>query len=348
MPASTPTLPCPCPRRPRSGLLQSGAVLRLAVTLGLGLGVSLASAAPCAQALPPAPLQTVLPGLEVLHGFWPSQDPQGPDHHASTVLLWTRGQAVVLDPGPSHRWGQTLHTHLRCQRHLRVVQVINSHAHAEHVLANGALPAPVAASARTRAAMRQRCPDCLAALQRDLGMPEMADTHIRLPQHTLRPGQTLRAGGRRWQVLEMPNAHTESDLVLWSAAERIVLAGPLVDGRSLVLAQGSVQGWLQALERIAALQPQWLIGQHLSAGPAQVAEALQAQRTALCALVRSAWTGLSQGWSEAEALQALPEDGRSPAQQRQRHFNLLRAWREMEALWIAHEPMPAACAVSAP
>jgi hypothetical protein len=80
----------------------------------------------------------------------------------------------------------------------------------------------------------------------------------------------------------------------------------VVDGDVLpILAQGSLQGWLQALARMRAWQPQWLVGQHLVRGPGQVQAALQRQQHYLCSLVRYAWQGLERGWSEAEVVQQL-------------------------------------------
>ena len=108
------------------------------------------------------------------------------------------------------------------------------------------------------------------------------------------------------KVVEVRDAHTESDLVLWSASDRLAVVGGLVDGARLpVLAQGRVLGWLQALDKLQAMQPQWLVGQHLVSGPGQVRSALQVQRDYLCGLVRYAWQALDRGWSEAEAINSL-------------------------------------------
>lgn len=326
-------------------VFQTGAILHRAVTLSLSLTAFTASADPCREALQ---LQNVLPGIAVVHGHWPSRPPLSLEHHVTTVVLWSGVQATVMDPGPSFRWGRTLRQQLRCQLGLQVTQVINSHAHAEHVLANGALAAPVAATASTRAAMHRRCFACLTTLRRNLGDAALQGTRITLPKNTLQEGQALQAGGRQWQVLDMLDAHSESDLVLWSESERIMLAGPLLDAWQPVLAQGSVRGWLLALDRIEALQPQWLIGQHLVAGPGQAQAALKRQRETLCELVRQAWQGLEQGWSEAETLQTLPDKHFTQALERQQRFNLSRVWREMEALWMSHQAMPKACTSSAP
>jgi hypothetical protein len=109
------------------------------------------------------------------------------------------------------------------------------------------------------------------------------------------------------------------------------------------LAQGRITGWLQALDRIEALQPRWLIGQHLVAGPGHAQAAIQRQRQALCALVRLSWQGLERSMTEAEVLAQLPTAGEPSARSLQA-ANLQRAWREMEAIWLGQETLPAACA----
>ncbi|WP_158272875.1 MBL fold metallo-hydrolase [Limnohabitans sp. T6-5] len=264
--------------------------------------------------------QSVVPGVAAVHGHWPSVTPAGRAHVATTVVLGQGQHVTVVDPGPTERVGRALQQDLACRKlsHKlsskgapsaapRVVGLINTHAHAEQVLANGAFGLAAAATSGTRDAMRKRCPDCLAALRQDLGATALRGTRIVVPTQVLVDGQSLQAGGRAWRVREMRHAHSESDLVLWSEDGGIVLAGGLVDGPQLpVLAQGSVQGWLQALAELRAWQPQWLVGQQLVSGPGQVQAALQRQQQYLCGLVQYAWQGLDRGWSEAEAVQDLP------------------------------------------
>ena len=319
-----------------TGWLQSVTALLLAQAL------SAAQACPSAAG---APLQALLPGIAVRHEHWLLHAKDSRPHWASSVVLWQGRRAVVLDPGATRCSGLQLQRAMDrlAGRRLKVDLVINSHAHAEQVLANSAWSAPVAALMGTQAAMQQRCPDCLASLTQDLGTQALRGTRIVQPGQVLRSGQVLQAGGRQWQVLDMPLAHTQNDLLLWSSADGVLLAGGLLDGQRLVLAQGRVTGWLQALERMAALQPRWLIGQHLVAGPGEAQAAIERQRQALCELVRRSWQGLEQWQTEAQALADLPREG-TAADQRLAGFNLARAWREMEVLWLGQEPMPQACA----
>jgi glyoxylase-like metal-dependent hydrolase (beta-lactamase superfamily II) len=246
-----------------------------------------------------------------------------------------------------------------------VAAVINTHAHAEQVLGNGALAAPVMALAGTAQAMQARCPQCLASLTHEMGEPAMHGTRIVLPEQVLHEGQWLQVGGRSWWVQEMQRAHTESDLVLWTpspgahananapvqAKGGVVLVGGLVDGRWPVLAQGSVLGWLQALDRLRVMQPDWLIGQHLVAGPSQVQPVLQRQHGYLCGILAHAWRRLEQGQSEAEGVQGMmppatwptPEPRLVQAWQQQHVFNQRRAWREAEQLWLDRQAWPNTC-----
>lgn len=306
-------------------------------------------------------LQEVLPGLAVLHGQWPSQIEGQLAHAATTVVLGQGRELTVVDPGPTQKVGLALKATLQCQGHGRVIGLINTHAHAEQVLGNRAFQVPVAATAVTTASMKVRCPNCLQAMRQELGVPALQGTRIVWPTRILRDGQPLRAGGRAWQVKEMAMAHTESDLVLWSADDGIALVGGLVDGERIpLLAQGRVLGWVQALDALQALQPKWLIGQHVVRGPGEVQGAIERQRAYLCGLVQFAWQGLESGWSEAEVIQGAvstalwrPESvsqealGQESAWKQQHLFNQLRAWREIEAIWIDQQAAPRAC-LSAP
>ena len=327
------------------------------VALGLCGGMAPAQARPLDQAAacaknPRVALQTVLPGLAVVHGQWPAEVEGLLGHAATSVVLGQGREVTVMDPGPTQKVGLTLQSTLRCQGQDRVTAVINTHAHAEQVLGNAAFHAPVLATAGTAMSMKARCPACLRVLRQELGAKALQGTRIVWPRRTLRDGQQLQAGGRTWHILEMTLAHTESDLVLWSPPEGIVLVGGLVDGARIpVLAQGRVLGWVQALDALQALQARWLVGQGTVQGPGQVQDAIERQRAYLCGLVNFAWQGLEHGWSEAEVLQGavspvlwpLETASQAAAWQRQHLFNQLRAWREMERLWMDRQAGPQAC-----
>lgn len=255
------------------------------------------------------------------------------------------GQALVVDPGPSHAQGLRVRNSLACQFGARVRWVVNTHAHAESVLGNSAFAdlqaggfLEIAASAGTREAMQRRCAQCLQSLTDHLGAQAMKGSHIVLPNRTLREGDMLQVGGIQLAVMLAENAHTESDLLLWAPEQRVLWAGGLVyEGRIPELAQGSLNGWLNALPRLAALHPVVVVGAALSvAKEAQSAPtALNATTGYLQALRRRVLRAMDAGLDGSE-LQALElPDYADWVGYRQRHgFNVQRAWRELEPEWM--------------
>ncbi len=289
-----------------------------------------------------APWQALAPGVWV----WPApaEDiaPTNAGHVASQVLLAhnTPGNAATLiDPGPSHAHGQAVQRTAECQLGVRIQRVINSHAHAENVLGNSAFDGTVISATRnTQAGMAQRCPTCLASITRNAGQSALDSTQIVLPLHTLRDGDTLAPELPDWQVQEHPNAHTESDLVLWNPALRVLVAPSLVYGQRLPeLAQGSVQGWLTALEALMALQPDTWVGTQ----PSPLApRSLESTYSYLCDLSHLVWQAMDRGLSPNDADNLQLPNYQHWAGYGQRHrFNVQRAWREWEPRWMAnHAP----------
>ena len=59
-------------------------------------------------------------------------------HVLATSVIVDGGEAMVIDPGPSHRHGERTLAWVRCRWQSEVKWVINTHAHAENVLGNSA------------------------------------------------------------------------------------------------------------------------------------------------------------------------------------------------------------------
>src|SRR5690606_22605369 len=162
----------------------------------------------------------------------------------------------------------------------------------------------IAASGPTIGAMRRRCPDCLRSLVERAGADAMAGTRIVWPDTEVSAGSTLRVGSRTLQVLDVVLAHTEGDLLLWDAASGVLWAGGLVYGRRLPeLAQGSLRGWLRALDRIEAWPVRHLIGATWStaADGEGTPPALAATRQYLRRLHDGVWQAMDAGRLPQEA-----------------------------------------------
>ena len=254
-------------------------------------------------------------------------------------------QALVIDPGPSHRQGWRVRQSLACQFGAQVRWVVNTHAHAESVLGNSAFAdlqargvLDIAASAGTREAMKKRCEQCLRSLTKLVGAKAMAKSRIVLPNRVLGAGDTLRIGRFELQVMLADNAHTESDLFLWASRQRVLWAGGLLyDGRIPELAQGSLNGWLQTLPRLAALRPAVVVGASLSVAPddatlPSVFEATTGYLQGLRGGVLQAMDASLDG-SDVRPI-ALPGHAGWVGYRERHGFNVQRAWRELEPEWM--------------
>jgi glyoxylase-like metal-dependent hydrolase (beta-lactamase superfamily II) len=299
--------------------------------------------------LEPVPWRAVAPGA------WVWLPPDGGDvsaanagHVVPTSVLVSGRQALVIDPGPSHRHGERVKRSLACRFGAQVRWIVNTHAHSENVLANSAFAADVAsgytqilASAPTREGMALRCPDCLASLTQRVGEDGMAGTRIVLPTRTLSEGEVLRLGRWRLRVMRVEHAHTEGDLVLWDAAQQVLWAGGLVyQDRVPELAQGHLDGWIAALDRLSVLAPRQLIATSWSVAPVSgLPPALQGTRDYLAALRDKTLQAMDEGGQPQEIHRvALPAFRHWAGYETRHGFNVQRAWRELEPVWMDRQP----------
>lgn len=316
------------------------------VLLALWAGASWAQSSDCADNVP---WQAVAPGVWAWSPPAPQEvSPSNAGHVVPTSVLIDGGEALVVDPGPSHRHGQRVRASLACRFGVQVRWIVNTHAHAENVLANSAWAdrieagqTTVLATARTRVAMAQRCPACLQSLTERVGAEAMEDTVIVWPTRTLAEGDVLRVGAQTLRVMREEQGHTESDLVLWHAAQGVLWAGGLVYGERLPeLAQGRGDAWLAALDRLQALKPRHVIGAVVSSAQGEHAPiALTGTRGYLQALREQVWNAMDQGRhaGESASVRMLGWSGWAGHAQRQ-DFNVQRTWRELEPLWMQQTP----------
>ncbi|HEY9096209.1 MAG TPA: MBL fold metallo-hydrolase, partial [Hydrogenophaga sp.] len=310
---------------------------------------------------PPVPWRALAPGVWVWAGDPGEIAPDNGGHVAPVSLMVDDGEAAVIDPGPSRQVGERVRESVACRFHARVRWVVNTHAHAENVLGNSAWAGLEAAAqprvvsgAATQAAMRTRCPACLASLTARVGRAAMAGTEIVLPDQVLRAGDVLPVGRLRLVVQPFERGHTEGDLVLWNPAHRVVWAGGLVYSRRVPeLSQGSLDAWLLALDHLDALAPAHVVsasvssaerwgdtaGEGAGAGAGKPPEALRETRAYLMALRQGVLQAMDEGHQPQEAgLVPLPAFS-SWAGYAQRHaFNVQRAWRELEPVWMDRAP----------
>ena len=298
-----------------------------------------------------------VPWTRVASGIWawaPSAPaeigPENGGHVAVTTAIVHGRQALLIDPGPSRAHGDRVRRSLVCRFGATVRWIVNTHAHAENVLGNAAFAdrraarrPPILASAGTREAMARRCLVCLASLSGRLGPEAMQGTRIVLPTRTLAEGDVLRLGPHRLRVLRIEQGHTEADLVLWDPQERLLWLGGLAyAGRVPELAQGRIDAWIEALDRLAALAPRVVLGPALSRSEpptGALPPALTDTRAYLSDLRTAVFEAMDAGLQAHEAATLeLPAYRAWPGYAERHGFNAQRAWRELEPAWMDRAP----------
>jgi cyclase len=115
---------------------------------------------------------------------------------------------------------------------------------------------------------------------------------------------TLRVGDHTFELLHTPG-HTPGQLAVVVPQERVVFTGDTVFSECRTwLMTADVDGWLVALDRIAALDVDVVVPGH---GPVTTLRAVAAQRAVLLAWMHAAADAVARGWSRQETIDRLAD-----------------------------------------
>lgn len=199
-----------------------------------------------------------------------------PEAAMNAVLVIDGGEVLVVDVGATPDRGAALRT--LAERHGRVVAVVVTHPHWDHVFGLDAFAdVPSHAHAATivdlhETGIAQR--EALVA-QVDGEVPEWLRTFVPpLPTHAVTARTTLRVGALDVVLDPVGHAHTIGDLALHVPDRRASVLGDLVEvGAPPQLHDADLAGWVAALDRLAPeLQPIVIPGHGASTTPSFVAE----------------------------------------------------------------------------
>jgi quinoprotein relay system zinc metallohydrolase 1 len=170
----------------------------------------------------------------------------------NTGFIVTGAGVLVINTGPSRRYGEQLRALIGRTTPEPVVQVLHLNLHPDYFLGNQAFAdVPRHATAATREGMRREAKSYEDNLYRLCG-EWMAGTQALLPEHSAQAG-VLRIGAREFELHEFAG-HTASDLVLIDKASGVVFAGGLVfHQRMPTTPHAEPRRWLQSLEALAPL-----------------------------------------------------------------------------------------------
>lgn len=179
----------------------------------------------------------------------------------NTGFIATGKGVVVINTGPSKRYGEQLRALIGRMTPEPIVQVIHLNLHPDYFLGNQAFAdVPRLATDATRAGMAREAKAYEDNLYRLCG-DWMRGTEAVLPTGTLSLGP-LRIGTREMELREY-RGHTDSDVVLVDKASGIVFAGGLVFAQRIpTTPHAQIAPWLHSLQAFATLPVKTLVPSH--------------------------------------------------------------------------------------
>lgn len=205
--------------------------------------------------------QKVAEGVYVLTGLPQDFSNSNGGNIVNTGFIVGPQGVVVIDSGPSRRYGEQLRAAIARVTALPVVLVINTHHHPDHFLGNQAFDSrTLAALPSTRAGIEQEGESFNANMYRLVG-DWMRDTEIAPPTVELGPGR-LEVAGRSLELFAL-DGHTGADLAVLDLATGTLFAGDLVfHDRSPTTPHAHIPRWLSALDVLEALPFKVLVPGH--------------------------------------------------------------------------------------
>jgi len=272
------------------------------------------------------------PGVFVHMGRQLALDVPGHDDIANIGFIVGKKCVAVIDTGGSASIGRELRGAIENHTSLPICYVINTHVHVDHVLGNAAFkndgPSFVG-SAPLAAAMARSRAFFIGQYSGDMDSPR-ADQIIgpdRLVEHEL----VLDLGDRQLILRAWPTAHTDCDLTVFDAATGTLWAGDLLFNERLPALDGSIKGWLAALDELSRMKVRLTVPGHgpMAREPKSV---IIAERRYLRALADGVRGELKQGKPLEDAIEhvAAAEKSHWLLWDSVHPHNVVRAYEELE------------------
>jgi len=177
-------------------------------------------------------------------------------------FIETADGVVVIDTGPSRRFGEALRQSIEKTTGKPVVRVLLTHHHPDHVLGNQAFAdAPIAALPETTRLLAEQG-DAMAENMYRLVGDWMRGTEVVLPTEEIQEG-VLAIGDRRLQLLAL-RGHTGADLAILDERTGVLFAGDVLFYQRALTTPNSpgLDVWLADLDRLEALPWKQIVPGH--------------------------------------------------------------------------------------
>jgi len=194
----------------------------------------------------------VAPDVHVFIGRTEDFDTVNGGNIVNTGFIVAAQGVIVIDSGPSLRYGQQMRRAIAVVTPQPPVLLINTHHHPDHFLGNQAYAGlPIAALPGTIQGIATDGNAFAENLFRMSG-DWLKGTEVVVPNQTMTAGPLLVAG-RQLKLIAL-DGHTGADLAIYDTASGVLFAGDLVfNGRAPTTPHADVGHWLAALDKLEAL-----------------------------------------------------------------------------------------------
>lgn len=259
----------------------------------------IAEAAPLAYSLEPVALAD---GVWMIAGAQEAITRANGGAIANVAILDTSEGAVVVDTGPSKRYGTALAALASKLTGKPVVRAYLTHFHPDHIFGSQAFADGALASTPVVSEGIKKLGDDFAAAMYYIAGDWMRGTEVELPKRLVSEGSE-EIGGRKLRFLPL-GGHTPSDLAVYDERSGILFAGDLVFlDRAPTTPHADPDRWRKSLDALAGVPHARLMPGH---GPAEAsARGIAQTRDWLSAIEDIIRDAFDKGLDIGEAM-ALP------------------------------------------